>query len=418
MRIDFRRVTEKDLDRVVDIHFFAYPEGGYSEAARRRQFTHHPLGGLRDVIVAEARGVIVAQALLLPLRASFGGRVVHVGGVASVAVAPEARGRGIATALMDHVHAASDRRGDAITMLYAFRHGFYSRFGYGTTSSRRRLTIDARSIPSGWVTLAKTRVRAARGTDRSAIRNVHARMATRSSGLITRTRAFWEAFLTKQTRLILVCDRAGSIGSSRSVSGYVAFDLVQNEEHSETTIEVSELIADDDESRRALFGALATMRDQVSEIVIELSESDPLERALVDPDARRFGTFAVEHGLGEIVGGPMVRIEDIPRALEARGYGENGSFDVVVSLGARDGERSETELIAAGVRVREGRAEVGPARGGGALRTDRAGLAAIFYGGLSVRDAVALGLAEVDERVASRVDAIARLAPIAPIDVF
>lgn len=408
----FRRATEEDLDRLVDIHFFAYPEGGYSDPTRRRHFTHNPLGSLHDVIVAEHAGTVVAHAFLLPLRASFGGQLVRVGGVASVAVAPEARGRGVATALMDELHAASDRRGDALTMLYAFRHGFYSRFDYGTTSSRKRLTIDARSIPPSWATLAKTHVRAARGGDRGAIRGAHARMATRSSALITRSRAFWEIFLAKQTRLILVSETAVEGSSRRAVSGYVAFDLVQEEEHSETKIVVAELIADDDASRRALFGSLSAMRDQVSEIVVELSESDPLERALVDPDARRFGTLAVEHGLGEVVGGPMVRIEDVPRALSARGYDANGSFDLVVT------QKGRTDYIAVGVRVRDGRAEVGPARGGGALRTDRAGVAAIFYGGLAVGDAVALGLAEVDVRIASRIDAIARLAPLAPIDVF
>ena len=73
--------------------------------------------------------------------------------------------------------------------------------------------------------------------------------------------------------------------AERHISGYVAFDLEQEEEHSETKIVVAELIADDHESRRALFGALSSMRDQVSEIVVELPESDPLERALVDPDA-------------------------------------------------------------------------------------------------------------------------------------
>jgi 2-methylisocitrate lyase-like PEP mutase family enzyme len=61
---------------------------------------------------------------------------------------------------------------------------------------------------------------------------------------------------------------------------------------------------------------------------------------------------------------------------------------------------------------------VGPARGGGALHTTRAGLAAIFYGGLAVTDAVALGLADVDPRLAPRVGAIARLPPLAPFDAF
>ncbi len=409
--LKFRRADADDLDRIVDIHYFAYPEGGYNETVRRRHFTHNPLGGLRDVVVATHRKAIVGQAFLFPLRASFGQRPVRVGGIASVAVAPEARGRGVATALMGRLHALSDARGDALTMLYAFRQGFYSRLGYAPSASRKRLAIDARSIPSAWVELAKTRVRAARGSDRSALRGVHARLATRSSGLITRSRSFWEVFLAKPTRSILV-----SLGeSSASISGYVAFELAREEDHSETTLDVSELVADDDVSRRALMGALGAMRDQVAEIVIELPEADPLERALIDPDRRRFGTAAVEHSLGEVVGGPMLRVEDVPRALEARGYAANGSFDVIVSpTDASD----DSDVIAVGVRVANGRAEVGPARGGGALRTTRAGLAAIFYGGLSVTDAVALGLSEIDPRVAARVDAIARVAPIVPIDVF
>jgi predicted acetyltransferase len=190
--------------------------------------------------------------------------------------------------------------------------------------------------------------------------------------------------------------------------------VVQEQPHAETVLEVEELVADNAETRRALLGALSSMRDQAAEIVLEIADSDPLERALLDPDGRRFGTESVEHGLGEVVGGPMVRIEDIPRALEARGYEGSGSFDVVVR-GAKVGE---ADVIAVGVRVRDGRAEVGPARGGGALVTTRSGLAAIFYGGLAVTHAVGLGLAEADPRMAARVDAIARMAPLTPLDAF
>lgn len=427
--MEFRRATAEDVDRLVEIHFAAYPDGGWSATARRRNFTHNPLGALKDLVVVELGGDVVAHAFLFPLRASFGGRSVGVGGIASVGVAPEARGRGVATALMNHLHVLADARGDVMTMLYAFRHGFYARLGYATTTSRKRLSFDARSIPASWVALAKTRVRAARGRDRGPMRNVHARMVARSSGCITRPKAFWEVLLLRERRVLFVCERAEQASKSKrssraetsSVSGYVAFELLQEEDHGETTLEVTELVADDDESRRALLGSLATMRDQVSEIVLEVAESDPLERALIDPDGRRYGTHAVEHSLGEIVGGPMIRIEDIPRALEARGYEANGTFDVVVSQDEEklDGaEAGGKDLIAVGVRVRDGRAEVGPARGGGALHTNRAGLAAIFYGGLSVPEAVALGLAEVDSGIAQRIAAIARLPALAPMDAF
>src|SRR5690606_2116982 len=100
------------------------------------------------LLLAERDGDVVGQAFLYPLSAWFGGREVRVGGVASVAVAPEARGTGVAAALLARLHARSDRRRDALTMLYAFRDGFYARHGYAPTSTRHRLAVAAGAIPA------------------------------------------------------------------------------------------------------------------------------------------------------------------------------------------------------------------------------------------------------------------------------
>ena len=287
----FRKASVRDLDRLVEIHLAAYPDPRNVEA-RERNFTHNPFGGLEHLVVAEDAGRIVAHAFLFPFEAYFGGTPVKVGGIASVGVAPEVRGRGVASALMDHLHVLSDRRGDAVTMLYAFRQGFYGRLGYATTSSRKRLACE--------------RVRGVRAGDDETLRRLHARAAERSSGWIARPKRFWEMLLARERRITLVCDRPKrkkkDDGGPRA-AGYVAFSLVQDELHAETLIEVEEIVAEDDESRRALFGALSAMRDQAAEIIVEIGESDPLERALVDVDGRRYGTDAVEHGLGEIVGG-------------------------------------------------------------------------------------------------------------------
>ena len=135
---------------------------------------------------------------------------------------------------------------------------------------------------------------------------------------------------------------------------------------------------------------------------------DPLEYALVDADRRRFGTEDVEHPIGEVVNGPMVRVEDVHRAIESRGYepGE-ATFDVVVD-----------DEIAMAVAIADGRAAVGSARGGPVLRASRATLAAIFYGGLSATDAVRVGLLDADARLVERIDAVVTLRPLAPIDSF
>ena len=114
----------------------------------------------------------------------------------------------------------------------------------------------------------------------------------------------------------------------------------------------------------------------------------------------------------------MVRIEDVQRAIEARGYGADGTFDLVMTSG--DPASSAAEEMAVSVRVEGGRATVSaPNRDAReAIRTSRSGLASILYGGLRVGDAVRLGLADADPRISARAEAVLALAPPAPIDRF
>ena len=418
----FRAATFDDLERVLEIHLTAFPDERTAEV-RRRNFTANRFGSLDDLVVAERGDEIVGQAFLFPLEAWFGRRATKIGAIASLAIAAEARGQGIGTALLHHLHVASDVRGDALTMLYAFRQRFYARQGYGSSSSRRRLMIDPASIPTSWRALARGRVRRARGEDKDAIRAAYERAAIKTSGWLTRSETFWERHLARERRHFLVADRPAREGGG--MSGYVAFELTQDEPHAATTLTVDEIAADDDTTRLALLGALAAMRDQVVELELEVDANDPIEHALVDSDGRRFGNGAVEHDLGLVVGGPMVRVEDVTRAIEARGYAADGTLDVVVHAGGERSERGVAEgdgaadEIAVSVRVGDGRAEVSAARGAaGALRTTKAGLASLLYGALRPSDAVRMGLADADARTLARADGIFAMAAVAPVDPF
>ena len=411
----FRPATSDDLDRILEVHLPAYPDERTAEE-RRRNFTASRFGSLDDLVVAERAGDIVGQAFLFPLEGWFGGRAVRIGAIASVAVAPEVRGQGVGSALLHHLHVASDVRGDALTMLYAFRQRFYARLGYGTSSSRRRLTIAPRSIPASWRALARARVRRARGEDKDALKAAYARSSAKATGWLTRSDAFWERHLARERRQFLVAERPAREGGG--LSGYVAFELRQDEAHAATSLFVDELAADDDVTRLALVGALAAMRDQVVELELEVEDGDPLELALVDSDGNRSGTARVEHELGVVVGGPLVRVEDVPRALEARGYAADGAFDVVVHAAEGEANGAGDEL-AVSVRVEGGRAQVSAARGAAsALRATRAALASMLYGGLRPSAAARMGLADADERTLARTDAIFAMPSMLPVDPF
>ena len=389
----FRAATDADLERIVEIHLASFPDPR-PIAARQRQIQANMLGPIDRMVVATLDRRIVGHAFLFDLEMFFGGVAVKTGGIASVGVAPEKRGQGIARALMGHLHQMADIEGKAITFLYGFRHGFYTRQGYAVASAWQHLAIDPRSIPRNW----RGNVHAAHGDDRGVIERCYERAARENSAWIRRPLAVWNRFFARERRQILV---------TSDLAGYVAFELRQEEDHGPIRAVVDELVAATPSARRTLWGALGSLGDQVHEIEISVAADDPIAFALTDPDGRRNGEPVVEHGLGAVVGGPLVRVEDVSRALEARGYRADGAFDVVID-----------DEIAMSVTVENGRASVAEAHGKMAFQTSRRGLAAVLYGGLSARSAVALGLAEADPRTLDRIDPILTLPSLMPLDPF
>jgi predicted acetyltransferase len=385
----FRPATEADLDRLIEIHASAFPDPrGHEE--RRRNFTANPLGPLAALWVAEERGEVVAHAFLFPLRAWLAGSQVDVAGIASVGVAPESRGRGIAGKLLTHLHAQAAAAKAPLSLLYAFRQGFYARHGYAATTPSRKLRVHPGSIPLEWRDEPGVTVTRAREGDRAAIVAAQGRTAARSHGWLVRSEALWDRALSDERRSWLVARRG------KQPVGYVTWSLAQPEPHGETRMRVHEVAADDDAARRALLGVVGAQRDHVTELEIDVDARDPLDRALLDADRARFGTAALEHDLGALAGGPMVRLVDVARALMARRYPSDGALDLVID-----------DRPALHVAITRGRGKVGVAeRARSPLVITRAALGAVLYGGLVPSDAARIGWARGEDATLARADAL------------
>jgi predicted acetyltransferase len=397
----FRRAETGDIERLIEIHTSVFPNPRGADA-RRTNFERNPLGGFSDLHVAVDSGIVVAHAFLFSLEMGFGGVRVRVGGIATVGVAPEARGTGVAGALLDHVHGESTKRGDALTALYAFRQGFYAKKGYAPVSAAKYLTLSPRAIPRSW--RKHGFVRAARGEDRAAIVACHERAVLRGAGLLVRPERFWDRHFASERRRFYVATNA-----TGDVRGYIAWSVTQTEAHAKTTLDVRELVADDDDARRALLGLVGAQRDQVSEVVMQIDDADPIYRSSEDADQMTFGTEDVEHTLGLVVAGPMVRIDDAARAITARGYAKAGAIDVAISGGA-----------SLRVEIDQGRARVTESGRGPTLALEGAQpLAQILYGGLAVRDAARLGLASAESPATlDLADALFATPPYFALDPF
>jgi predicted acetyltransferase len=401
--LGIRTAREQDLDRLIEIHSSAFPDPRGFEA-RGRLLRNNPLGSLDHLYVAERGGRVLAHAFLFALQGWFGGRRVNFGGIASVGVAPEARGEAVARALLDELHLRANERGDALTLLYPFRQGFYERSGYVAVSPTRLLTLHPRSIPESWAnpSHAPGTLRAATGSDRAGIIAVYETVARKRTGWIVRPERLWESRLVDERRRWFVLDQGGR------VAGYVCWTLRQQEPHAEIRLDVGDLVASDEGARRRLLALVGAQRDQVAEVTLEVGDDDPIDRALVDMDSARHGSERVEHAIGTIAGGPMVRLADDTRAIEARGYGSDGTLDLAVDGG-----------LPKSLEIREGAAKIGPPRGGPVVHADRRALAAMLYGGLTASDAARLGWLTTDNsRTLRLADDLFAQPPFFALDMF
>ena len=373
--LSFRPARADDLERLVEIHSLAFPDARGAEE-RRRNFLAKPFGPFADLHVAVrgrgGREDIVGHAFGFGLSAFVGGVAVPVMGVATVGVAPEARGRGVASALVDHLHAIARSSGMVASFLYPFRQGFYARMGYVAAPPVVHLALALASL-SGLRDEAA--VRRANGDDRAVVNQLYGLHARQTTGMLVRTERLWQMHFSHERRAFFLLERAGA------PTGYVSFSLEQSEPHGETRLDVVDLVGATLGDRLALLGFLHGLRDQVSEVDLCLATDDPLLVALGDRDLdrRRFGTSRVEHALGALATGPMVWLASPQAALEARGYRYDGVFQLAV-----DGAPF-------GFVVEGGRGRVVAESAGARVAFTARGLAAVAYGGFPLLRAAALG---------------------------
>ena len=394
--LTFRPAHPDEVDRLIEIHTLAFPDRrGHEE--RRRNFLAKPFGPFADLHVAVlsegGHDELVGHAFGFGLTVFVGGAPVPVTGIATVGIAPEARGHGIAKALVEHVVSVGEEAGAVASFLYPFRQGFYARMGYVSAPHVLHVSIATEAL----ALLAKVgagagkslRVRRTTGADRGVLQELYAAEARRTTGLIARSERLWNIHFADERRAIFLAERDGR------ASGYVSLLTHQHDAHGVIRSEVVDLVGETFVDRRDLLAWIGVFRDQVAEVDLCLSSDDPLFSALLDLDVdrKRFGSPQIEHPLGVIGAGPMLRLGSARRALAARGYRHDGVLDVTVLGGA--GEVAAEERF--GLEVTNGVAKVVPSTDGPRVVFAPEGLAAVTFGGTPLSQCSRLGWVSGDE---------------------
>lgn len=402
-----RTAREEDVEQLVEMGLCAYPDsGGFDE--RRRNLMQNSLGSLSDFRVIEKDGRIAGQAALYPMEIWLGGRRVPCAGVASVSVTPGERREGISHALLEQVHAEVNARKAALALLYPFREGFYARLGYATTAPLVTLRVATDSIahaPTLADAASNFTFRTLEGALVADARRLYEEVGPSYAGRVVRSEERWLRLFSREARHWM-----GAVSGDSRLDGYVGFSYDVAVSHGRQTLVVHELTARDGRTERALLAALGKQRDQVDDVELTVPFGDPLPFAFQDAPGSRRGTAAIQHPLGTVGAGPMVRLADAARALALRGYAADGELDIVISEPA-PGSPKRLRLV-----VKRGAAEVvsDAARGGGTeldseggvIELSLATLGSVVAAGLRPSDARELGILRGEDAALVMADAL------------
>lgn len=383
-----RAAIPADIQALAELWDQAFPgERTISERARQLELGI-PYGGIESVWVLEDAGRLVGTFKALRFREYIAAAPLAMLGLAAVAVATDARRRGLGRRLCQDAIRVGRERGDLVSALYPFRPDFYHALGWGLTGELHEFCFRADALPDA---PARRHVRAATAADRAAIADCYARVAARSNGPIARAERAWDHHLG-QTRACVYDD-----GRTR---GYLLARYGRDRAPEARTLHIHELLAEDDVAYGGLLAWIACQRDQWPRVRYQARAAELLALRLRDPrppgyrPARRlwFPT-------ARVLRGPMIRVLDVAGALAARTRWGERDHALTLRIEVQDAEVPENrgpwilEIERTGAHVRRAQ---GTARAHAGLATDAATFAQIYAGELLPSAAARLGRAQIE----------------------
>jgi predicted acetyltransferase len=304
--LDFRVLSESDLDAMLDVRIRAFgpmPAGG---TERWRAVNVELMEQGRNFGVF-SDGVMAACGKARGFEQAWRGRIVPMAGMAGITVLPEFRGRGIGTLLMRGLSEVSAGRGEPISALYPATVTVYRHLGWELVGALSRFALPAAQLR----TLGGTaEVRRVGMDDIGSLQELCARAVAseRASGPLLRPATSWERLVEDADTFVYRTD------DGAAVYGWDGSDL-----------SVDFLWAASEDSARSLWSVVGSGSSVAKTVHAYLSPDDPLFWLLPEEAGHEVG----QHGW-------MLRVLDVAAALAARGY--PGGLDTAVVLAVHDPE--------------------------------------------------------------------------------
>lgn len=255
--------------------------------------------GWEGVRTIERRGELLGGLVLLPLGQWFGGRSVSMAGIASVAIAPHARGNGAAALLMQSVLAEAYEQGFALSTLYPATQRLYRQVGYEQAGTHGLWEVPLSTIGRVGDALSMLPIDAT--SDRPHLAALYRRQAPGENGWLDRSDALWQFALTTELTQPVTVYQLGDD------EGYVALKASRQDDRG--IIIIRDWVILSPAAERTTWQLLAGYRSQVDAVRWYGPAIDPRCLRLPEQTARLVSSQNW-----------MIRIVNLEAAIAQRGY--------------------------------------------------------------------------------------------------
>jgi len=362
--IETRRATDpEDLEALAPIVGWAFG-GGTGRALDWLRGS-----GASHVRVACLEGRVSGGLLEIPMGQWFGGKSVPTLGLAGVAIAPEARGQGLALSLLRATLREARARGVALSTLYPSTFSLYRKAGYELAGSHCRFTLQLRQLPRS---LRQLPVDALGESLQPAIEKVYRDVASQHPGYLDRGPYVWNRVRRPELELA----RAFGVSGPGGLESY-AYLKVTAPRRLPLELSLSDFVS---RTPAGLASMLAFLADHLTTAERATWTGGPCDPRLLGIPERAISAVIEDYW--------MLRLVDVGAALLARGYPDLGSAGVELALDLQvDDELLPENSRTYALRVEAGTARLeAPAAGSGtvpAVRLSAGALAALYSGFVS-----------------------------------
>jgi predicted acetyltransferase len=323
----YRDGDDEDVYRLSRLAF-----GGPREPEPAHLWSHRPAGW--HALVAEEAGRLAGTVRVRDYAQFFGGSAVSMGGVASVAVDPHARGHGLATALLDAILPVMRERGQVISALYPSVPPLYRARGWEQTGNYERVKLRPELFTMLPKPTSPVVLKRAEAADLPALHDTYLAFASTVDGMLDRSTAAFEPAHVLDVDVVEIAP-----GPDGTVRGYLVADRPEGEQ-----LITYDLVALDRDTALGLLANLGRWTGIMSEISVRI----------VDPAWwQLLMNLPVVH---DVVNHPwMLRVVDLPAAVAARGWPAarylSGTVDIEVVDEHAPWQAGRHRLVADGGKV-------------------------------------------------------------------